>query len=170
MRRTGFFGGRVRNLLDHQHGFQSVKGNGGLDDYILEDIAAGSFGDRADRETRGIDSVEARGDDAVAGLDGLLVAHVTEFGREFRPGLAFYVAGADPHAGDRMGRLRLTHAGLRRRDELVLGACREAGIPVVITLGGGYGRSLDDTVEAHCNTVRAARALFDPIPAATIAP
>ena len=89
---------------------------------------------------------------------------------EFRPGLAFYVAGADPHAGDRMGRLRLTHAGLRRRDELVLGACREAGIPVVITMGGGYGKNLDDTVEAHCNTVRAARALFDPFPAATPAP
>lgn len=80
---------------------------------------------------------------------------------EFQPGLAFYLAGADPHAGDRMGRLRLSHDGLRRRDELVLGACRDAGIPVAITMGGGYGRNLDDTVEAHCNTVRIARTLFD---------
>jgi len=80
---------------------------------------------------------------------------------EFQPGLIFYLAGADAHAGDRMGRLRLSHDGLRRRDELVLGACREARVPVAITLGGGYGRNLDDTVEAHCNTVRTARALFD---------
>lgn len=80
---------------------------------------------------------------------------------EFQPGLVFYLAGADPHAGDRMGRLRLSHDGLRRRDELVLGACRDSGIPVAITMGGGYGRNLDDTVEAHCNTVRTARTLFD---------
>jgi len=89
---------------------------------------------------------------------------------EFRPGLVFYVAGADPHESDRFGRLRLTHAGLRRRDELILGACRGAEIPVAITMGGGYGKNLDDTVEAHCNTVRAVRAVFDPLPAATNAP
>jgi acetoin utilization deacetylase AcuC-like enzyme len=81
---------------------------------------------------------------------------------EFRPGLVFYLAGADPHEGDRLGRLRLTHRGLRRRDEMVLRACRDAAVPVAIALGGGYGQDLDDTVEAHCNTVRAARALFGP--------
>ena len=80
---------------------------------------------------------------------------------EFRPGLVFYVAGADPHEGDRLGRLRLTHQGLCRRDEFVLQACRDAGIPVAVTLGGGYGQDIQDTVEAHCNTVRAARAVFD---------
>jgi acetoin utilization deacetylase AcuC-like enzyme len=80
---------------------------------------------------------------------------------EFQPGLAFYLAGADPHEGDRMGRLRLTHEGLRRRDELVLRACRQAGVPVAITMGGGYGRNLDDTVEAHCNTVRVARTIHE---------
>jgi acetoin utilization deacetylase AcuC-like enzyme len=83
---------------------------------------------------------------------------------EFRPGLVFYLAGADPHEGDRLGRLRLTHHGLRRRDELVLRACRDAAVPVAITLGGGYGKDLDATVEAHCNTIRAARALFDASP------
>jgi acetoin utilization deacetylase AcuC-like enzyme len=75
---------------------------------------------------------------------------------EFRPGLVFYIAGADPHEGDRLGRLALTHEGLRRRDAMVLRACVEAGIPVAITLGGGYGKDLDDTVEAHCNTIRTA--------------
>lgn len=88
---------------------------------------------------------------------------------EFQPGLIFYIAGADPHERDRLGRLRLSHPGLRRRDEFVLGACRDAGVPVAITLGGGYGQSIDDTVEAHCNTVRVARALFanPPAPADT---
>jgi acetoin utilization deacetylase AcuC-like enzyme len=89
---------------------------------------------------------------------------------EFQPGLIFYLAGVDAHEGDRMGRLRLTHDGLRRRDELVLRACRDAAVPVTITLGGGYGQNLDDTVEAHCSTVRAAWALFAPSPAPTTAP
>jgi acetoin utilization deacetylase AcuC-like enzyme len=79
----------------------------------------------------------------------------------FRPGLIFYLAGVDPHERDRLGRLRLTHAGLRARDEYVLQTCRNAGIPVAVTLGGGYGHDLQDTVLAHCNTVRAARAVFD---------
>ena len=89
---------------------------------------------------------------------------------EFRPGLVFYLAGADAHEGDRLGRLRLTHQGLRRRDELVLRTCRDAAVPVAIALGGGYGQDLDDTVEAHCNTIRAARALFDASPTTTAAP
>jgi len=80
---------------------------------------------------------------------------------EFRPGLVFYVAGVDPHADDRFGRLRLTQDGLRRRDEQVLRACRDAAVPVAITLGGGYGRDIETTVETHCNTVRAARTIFD---------
>jgi acetoin utilization deacetylase AcuC-like enzyme len=80
---------------------------------------------------------------------------------EFRPGLVFYLAGVDPHERDRLGRLRLTHEGLRRRDEVVFQACSGAGVPVAVTLGGGYGQDIQDTVEAHCNTVRAARAVFD---------
>ncbi len=80
---------------------------------------------------------------------------------DFRPGLVFYLAGVDPHERDRLGRLRLTHQGLRLRDELVLRACRDAGIPVAVTLGGGYGQDIQDTVAAHCHTVRAARAIFD---------
>ena len=89
------------------------------------------------------------------------VSHIL---REFQPGMVFYLAGVDPHERDRLGRLRLTHEGLRRRDTFVLEACRDAAIPVAITLGGGYGKDVQDSVEAHCNTVRAARAVFDPAP------
>jgi acetoin utilization deacetylase AcuC-like enzyme len=70
--------------------------------------------------------------------------------------LAIYLAGADPHEGDRLGRLTLTFDGLLARDRLVLDSCRSAGIPVAITMAGGYGRNIEDTVAVHFNTVRLA--------------
>ena len=74
------------------------------------------------------------------------------------PDLVIYLAGADPHEGDRLGRMCLTFAGLERRDAMVLEACREIGVPVAITIAGGYGREIEDTVQVHVNTVRVARA------------
>lgn len=74
-----------------------------------------------------------------------------------KPGLVFYLAGADPYEWDQLGGLRLTRAGLRRRDALVLKTCRKAGVPVAVVLAGGYAVDTDDTVEIHCDTVRAAR-------------
>jgi acetoin utilization deacetylase AcuC-like enzyme len=72
------------------------------------------------------------------------------------PDLVIYLAGADSHEGDRLGRLCLTFDGLARRDVLVLDACREVGIPVAITIAGGYGRDIEDSVRVHLNTVRIA--------------
>jgi acetoin utilization deacetylase AcuC-like enzyme len=72
------------------------------------------------------------------------------------PDLVVYIAGADPFEGDRLGRLALTFGGLARRDAFVLDSCREVGIPVAITIGGGYGRHIEDTVAAHAGTVRIA--------------
>jgi acetoin utilization deacetylase AcuC-like enzyme len=72
------------------------------------------------------------------------------------PGLVFYLAGADAHEGDRLGRLALTHAGLAERDRRVFAACRERGIPVAVSMAGGYGRNIDDSVAAHLNTLEAA--------------
>ncbi|MDH4062268.1 MAG: histone deacetylase [Aquincola sp.] len=72
------------------------------------------------------------------------------------PGLVFYLAGADPHEGDRLGRLALTHQGLAERDRRVFGACRERGIPVAVSMAGGYGRNIDDSVAAHLATLEAA--------------
>ena len=73
------------------------------------------------------------------------------------PDVVVYLAGADPHEADRLGRLRLTLDGLARRDALVLQACREVGIPVAITIAGGYGHDIGTTVEAHVRTVKVAR-------------
>ncbi len=74
------------------------------------------------------------------------------------PDLVIYLAGADPHEGDLLGRLSLTFAGLVRRDSMVLQACRDVGIPIAITMAGGYGRDLEATVQAHLSTVEVARA------------
>jgi acetoin utilization deacetylase AcuC-like enzyme len=76
-----------------------------------------------------------------------------------RPEVAFYVAGGDVHHDDRIGGLALTTAGARERDRLVLRSCREANVPVVIVLAGGYPQSLDELVRIHCGTFEEAKAL-----------
>ncbi len=78
-----------------------------------------------------------------------------------RPDVVFYLGGADPYKGDKLGRLALTIEGLRARDELVLAECRARGVGVATVMSGGYAQDINDTVEIHCNTIRAARAIFD---------
>ena len=72
------------------------------------------------------------------------------------PHLAFYLAGADPFAGDRLGRLSVSKAGLGERDRLVFDACAARGIPLAIVMSGGYARDVEDTVDIHHATVTAA--------------
>ena len=74
-----------------------------------------------------------------------------------RPDCVFYLAGADPLRGDRLGRLNMSHEGLAERDAIVLDWCRRLSVPVTITIAGGYGTDIEDTVEVHLNTVRLAR-------------
>jgi acetoin utilization deacetylase AcuC-like enzyme len=78
---------------------------------------------------------------------------------ESQPDLVFFIAGADPHEGDRLGRLKLTFGGLARRDAYVLERCREVGLPVAITIGGGYGANIADSVSVHATTARIAASL-----------
>lgn len=72
------------------------------------------------------------------------------------PGLVFYLAGADPHEGDRLGRLKLTASGLAERDRRVLQALGERRIPVALSMAGGYGRVIEDTVAVQLATLREA--------------
>jgi acetoin utilization deacetylase AcuC-like enzyme len=69
------------------------------------------------------------------------------------PGLAFYVAGADPHEGDRLGRLKLSDAGMVERDRRVFAALAERRIPVAVSMAGGYGRDIHTTVAVHRRTL-----------------
>ncbi|NBD07772.1 MULTISPECIES: histone deacetylase [Corallococcus] len=89
-----------------------------------------------------------------------LDAHLPHVLESAHADLLFFQAGVDPLAEDTLGRLSLTHAGLRERDLRVLGAARERGVPVVLTLGGGYSRPLTPSLEAHVGTYLAACSLF----------
>jgi acetoin utilization deacetylase AcuC-like enzyme len=71
----------------------------------------------------------------------------------FDPQLIIYLAGADPHEGDRLGRLHLSREGLALRDTRVLDAAAARGLPVAIAMAGGYGRNIEDTVAIHLQTI-----------------
>jgi acetoin utilization deacetylase AcuC-like enzyme len=70
--------------------------------------------------------------------------------------LAIYLAGADPYSGDRLGRMAVSMAGLAERDRIIFGLCRENGLPVAVTMAGGYAPNVADIVEIHTQTVRLA--------------
>ncbi|MFN8504020.1 histone deacetylase [Kouleothrix sp.] len=76
-----------------------------------------------------------------------------------RADLAIYLAGADPFEDDKLGRLKLSKRGLAERDRMVFEYCRGAGLPVAISMAGGYARDIADTVDIHFATVSAAARL-----------
>ena len=96
-------------------------------------------------------------DDYLAWLDNALSSGL----RQFEPDLLCYVAGADPYREDQLGGLSLTIEGLKKRDELVFRVARARNIPVMVTFAGGYAQIVEDTVRIHCNTVIAAKEVFD---------
>jgi acetoin utilization deacetylase AcuC-like enzyme len=85
-----------------------------------------------------------------------LDAALAQLRARFQPEFILYVAGADAHEGDRLGRLALTTQGMAQRDARVMAFARELGVPIAVTMAGGYGRDLETTVEVHLNTVHAA--------------
>ncbi|CAA9406255.1 MAG: Deacetylases, including yeast histone deacetylase and acetoin utilization protein [uncultured Ramlibacter sp.] len=72
--------------------------------------------------------------------------------RRFDPGLVIYLAGADPHEGDRLGRLKLTWDGLEARDRRVFDWAWQRGLPIAFAMAGGYGQRMEDTVQVQVNT------------------
>ena len=75
--------------------------------------------------------------------------------------LAIYLAGADPFEADRLGRLSVTKSGLAERDRIVLETCRERGIPVAVTMAGGYASEVEDTVDVHFQSIRRAASMLE---------
>ena len=80
--------------------------------------------------------------------------------KEFAPDMIFYQSAVDVLATDKLGKLALTMAGCLARDEFVLTQARDNGVPVAVVMGGGYSEDIEQVVEAHCNTFRAAQRLF----------
>ncbi|MDX1905404.1 MAG: histone deacetylase [Bacteroidia bacterium] len=77
-----------------------------------------------------------------------------------QPDFVFYLSGVDILATDKLGKLAVSRAGCRERDRIVMRMCRERGLPVCISMGGGYSVHIRDIVEAHCNTFRVAQELW----------
>ena len=90
---------------------------------------------------------------------GLLEESLPVLLQQARPDLILYQAGVDVLRGDRFGKLTLSMAGVGERDRFVCAYARRAGIPLVVTLGGGYARDINRIVTAHCQTVRAAKTI-----------
>jgi acetoin utilization deacetylase AcuC-like enzyme len=87
---------------------------------------------------------------------GRLEQHLDEVMNRHQPDFVFYLAGADPYEGDRLGRLKLTIEGLRTRDEMVFSSCQRRGLPVAVSMSGGYATDVDAIITIHANTIRTA--------------
>jgi acetoin utilization deacetylase AcuC-like enzyme len=79
-----------------------------------------------------------------------------ELDQRFEPGLVIYLAGADPHEGDRLGRLKLSYDGLEARDRRVMDWAWQRRVPLAFAMAGGYGIDMDSTVQVQVNTYRTA--------------
>ena len=127
--------------------------------YTLSMHGAKNFPFRKEASDLDVELPDGCGDDAyLAALDGALDLLWLDHEAAGLPGLIFFLAGADPHEGDRLGRLKLTAAGLAERDRRVFGAALERRIPVAVSMAGGYGRVIEDTVGVQLNTLRLALA------------
>ncbi|KQW52243.1 MULTISPECIES: histone deacetylase [unclassified Roseateles] len=114
---------------------------------------ARNFPFRKEASDLDVDLPDGCGDaDYLSALDAAL----DEVWQRVDPGLAFYLAGADPHEADRLGRLKLSYDGLAERDRRVLAALRERRIPVALSMAGGYGRDLATTVAVQVGTLNLA--------------
>lgn len=124
--------------------------------FTLSVHAAKNFPARKQRSDLDVDLPDGCGDDAyLQALDAALQTVWAHHAQQ-APALAFYLAGADPHEDDRLGRLKLTQAGLAARDRQVFHALQARGIPVAVTMAGGYGRDIATTVAIQRRTLELA--------------
>jgi acetoin utilization deacetylase AcuC-like enzyme len=79
-----------------------------------------------------------------------------ELDTRFRPDSLIFLAGADPHEGDRLGRLNISGEGMRLRDEAVLQYALDRNLPIALSMAGGYGKEIDSTVQIHFQTIKTA--------------
>lgn len=111
------------------------------------------------KETSDLD-IQLPDDTGDAGYLAALDDGLARLFARFDAQLVIYLAGADPFEGDRLGRLKLTKAGLAARDARVLTSCKARAIPVAIAMAGGYARDIGDTVNIHAATILTARRVF----------
>jgi acetoin utilization deacetylase AcuC-like enzyme len=128
--------------------------------FTLSLHGAKNFPFRKEASDLDVDLPDGCGDvEYLAALDAALEQAWARHGSD-QPGLAFYLAGADPHENDRLGRLKVSSEGLAERDRRVLAALRQRGIPVALSMAGGYGRELATTVAIQRRTLEEALAAW----------
>ena len=168
LRRDGF--ARRPFVLDldvHQGNGTAVCFAGDAGAFTFSMHARHNYPLRKERSTLDVELEDGADDEAVLSR---LEAHLPAALDAHAPDIVFYQAGVDALANDRIGRLRMSHAGLAERDRRVFAWLVERRVPVCVMLGGGYGRPIEDSVEAHVNVWRAARAARDRWPAADDVP
>jgi acetoin utilization deacetylase AcuC-like enzyme len=92
---------------------------------------------------------------------GLLHDALAEFPRRFNPDFVFYLSGVDILASDKFGKLKVTIEGCKKRDAMVFSWVRKHNLPCTVAMGGGYSPEVKTITEAHCNTFRTAKSIFD---------
>ena len=85
-----------------------------------------------------------------------LTESLNDLGDRFKTDFVIYLAGADPHEDDRLGRLKLSKEGMRLRDEAVLAYALDRKLPLAISMAGGYGKEIGSTVDLHFQTIKTA--------------
>lgn len=91
----------------------------------------------------------------------LLSEHLSTLIRSVRPDFAFFLSGVDTLATDKFGKLKMSLEGCRKRDEIVFSLLKQNNIPCTVAMGGGYSADIKIIVEAHCNTFRVAKSLYN---------
>ena len=129
------------------------------DDHVFTLSLHGARNFPFDKETSDLDIELPDGCDDTAYLEALEHA-LGELDARFQPGLVIYLAGADPHEGDRLGRLSLSFDGLEARDRRVFDWAWSKRIPLAFSMAGGYGKEMADTVQVQVNTYRVAYAYW----------
>ena len=85
-----------------------------------------------------------------------LVNCLDQIDARFKADFIFFLAGADPHEGDRLGRLLVSKEGMRKRDETVFQYALDRQIPIAFSMAGGYGKEIESTVDIHFQTIKTA--------------
>ena len=120
--------------------------------FTLSLHGAKNFPFRRSASTLDIELADDCDDDAYLAA---LTPALAQLAANFAPDIVFYLAGADPYRGDRLGRLCLSMAGIQARDAQVLALCEARQWPLAVMMAGGYAVPISDTVAIHLNTVRA---------------
>lgn len=125
--------------------------------FTLSMHGAKNFPHRKERSDLDIALPDGTGDDRYLNI---LTDTLPKLFKQVKPDFVFYLAGADVLATDKLGRLDLSLEGCKKRDQIVLEAVKQLGLPLQISMGGGYSPQIKHIVEAHCNTYRLVRNMY----------